>query len=95
VTPDADGTAAVILTVLQALVLISMGLATVRLLRGPTLADRVVALDVLVIAAVAVVALQAWRLGGAALLDFAAGVAMVTFISAAALAWYLERRGDA
>jgi len=93
--PIADGPLAIALAALRIVVLLAMGLALVRLLRGPTLADRVIALDVLVIAAVAVVALQAWQLGRAALLDFAVGVAMVTFITAVALAWYLEQRGDA
>ena len=75
-------------------VVLAMGLATVRLLRGPTLADRVMALDVLVIAAVGGVALVAWQTGRAVFLDVAVAVAMVTFISAVALAWYLERKGE-
>lgn len=87
-------TLAVTLDVLLGVVFFSMGLTTVRLLRGPTQADRVMALDVLVIAAVAAVALMAWRIRAVALLDVAVAVAMVTFISAVALAWYLERRGE-
>jgi multicomponent Na+:H+ antiporter subunit F len=75
-------------------VVLAMGLATLRLLRGPTLADRVMALDVLVIAAVGGVALMAWQTDRAVFLDVAVAVAMVTFISAVALAWYLERRGE-
>lgn len=75
-------------------VVLAMGLATLRLLRGPTLADRVMALDVLVIAAVGGVALMAWQTGRAVFLDVAVAVAMVTFISAVALAWYLEKRGE-
>jgi len=83
-----------VLDVLLGLVLLAMALATVRLLRGPTQADRVMALDVLVIAAVAAVALGGWRYQVAAMLDVAVAVAMVTFISAVALAWYLEKRGE-
>lgn len=82
-----------ILEVLLGGIMLAMALAAVRLLRGPTRADRAMAMDVLVIAAVAGVALMAWRLGLVALLDVAVAVAMVTFISAVALAWYLERRG--
>jgi multicomponent Na+:H+ antiporter subunit F len=88
------GTVRITLDVLLGVVLLAMGMATLRLLRGPTQSDRVMALDVLVIAAVAAVALVAWRTGIAALLDVAVAVAMVTFISAVALAWYLERRGE-
>ncbi|MDY0110260.1 MAG: monovalent cation/H+ antiporter complex subunit F [Candidatus Krumholzibacteria bacterium] len=82
------------LTTLLAGVVLAMGLASLRLLRGPTLADRVLALDVLVIAAVGGVALLAWQTGRAVFLDVAVAVAMVTFISAVALAWYLEQRGE-
>jgi len=82
------------LTTLLAGVVVAMGLASLRLLRGPTLADRVLALDVLVIAAVGGVALLAWQTGRAVFLDVAVAVAMVTFISAVALAWYLEQRGE-
>lgn len=82
------------LTTLLAGVVLAMGLASLRLLRGPTLADRVLALDVLVIAAVGGVALLAWQTGRAVFLDVAVAVAMVTFISAVALAWYIEQRGE-
>ena len=83
-----------LLVILLSGVVLAMGLATLRLLRGPTLADRVMALDVLVIAAVGGVALVAWQTGRAVFLDVAVAVAMVTFISAVALAWYLEKRGE-
>jgi multicomponent Na+:H+ antiporter subunit F len=75
-------------------VVLAMGLAALRLLRGPTLADRVMALDVLVIAAVGGVALVAWQTGRAVFLDVAVAVAMVTFISAVGLAWYLDQKGE-
>lgn len=86
---------ALTLDILMILVVAAMALAGVRLLRGPTQADRVMALDVLVIAVVGATALAAWRYGEVAILDLAAAVAMVTFITAVALAWYLERRGKA
>ena len=92
---EITGTYALVLDVLLVLVSLTMALAGVRLLRGPTQADRVMALDVLVIAAVGAAALAAWRYGEVAILDLAAAVAMVTFITAVALAWYLERRGRA
>ena len=81
------------LDVLLTVVILAMGLAGFRLLRGPTRSDRAMALDVMVISLVAGVALAAWRFGVTALLDVAVIVAMVTFIGAVALAWYLERRG--
>jgi multicomponent Na+:H+ antiporter subunit F len=86
---------ALTLDIFLILVAAAMALAGYRLLRGPTQADRVMALDVLVIAAVGAAALTAWRYDEVAILDLAAAVAMVTFITAVALAWYLERRGRA
>lgn len=83
-----------LLVTLLAGVVLAMGLATIRLLRGPTLADRVMALDVLVIAAVGGVALMALQTARAVFLDVAVAMAMVTFVSAVALAWYLERKGE-
>ncbi|MEM9418271.1 MAG: monovalent cation/H+ antiporter complex subunit F [Planctomycetota bacterium] len=70
---------------------LSMVCAAVRLLRGPSLSDRVVALDLLVVAAVAVVALLAWVYRQPALIDLAVLLALTAFISTVALAWYIER----
>ena len=86
--------AATVLLVLMSVVGVSMILAAIRLLSGPSLADRVMALDVLIAAGVASVALLAWRTGQMIYLDLAVAVAMVTFLSAVALAWYLDKRGD-
>jgi len=68
-----------------------MALTTIRLLRGPSLPDRVVAMDLLVIAAVAVSALLALVYEQPALIDLAVLLALTAFISTAAFAWYLER----
>lgn len=70
---------------------LSMVCAAIRLLRGPSLPDRVVALDLLVIAAVAVVALLAWVYRQPALVDLAVLLALTAFIGTVALAWYVER----
>ncbi|MEM1027739.1 MAG: monovalent cation/H+ antiporter complex subunit F [Planctomycetota bacterium] len=70
---------------------LSMVGAALRLLRGPSLPDRVVALDLLVVAAVAVVALLAWVYRQPALIDLAVLLALTAFISTVALAWYTER----
>ena len=68
-----------------------MALTTIRLLRGPSLPDRVVAMELLVIAAVAVSALLALVYEQPALIDLAVLLALTAFISTAAFAWYLER----
>lgn len=70
---------------------LSMVCAAMRLLRGPSLPDRVVALDLLVVAAMAVVAILAWVYRQPALIDLAVLLALTAFISTVALAWYMER----
>ncbi|MEM9882910.1 MAG: monovalent cation/H+ antiporter complex subunit F [Planctomycetota bacterium] len=65
--------------------------AAVRLVKGPSLPDRVVALDLLVVAAAAVVAMLAWVYRQPALVDLAVLLALTVFIGTVALAWYLER----
>ncbi|MEL7089263.1 MAG: monovalent cation/H+ antiporter complex subunit F [Planctomycetota bacterium] len=70
---------------------VGVACAAVRLLRGPSLPDRVVALDLLVVAAMAVVAILAWVYRQPALIDLAVLLALTAFISTVALAWYTER----
>jgi multicomponent Na+:H+ antiporter subunit F len=72
---------------------VAMALAIVRLLRGPTLADRVVALDLLAFFAAGVVAIAAIISDRAELVMVAVVVALLTFMGTAAFALYLERKG--
>ncbi len=75
-------------------VALAIALTAWRLLRGPTPADRVLAIDTLYINAVALVVLLGIRLGTDLLFEAALIVAMLGFISTVALARYLSR-GDA
>jgi multicomponent Na+:H+ antiporter subunit F len=68
-------------------------MTTIRIVRGPTLADRAVGLDLLTILAVAFVAAIAVGTGQSVLLDIAFVVALVSFLGTVAFARYLERRG--
>lgn len=74
-------------------VALAIALTAWRLLRGPTAADRVLAIDTLYINAVALVVLLGIRLGTDLLFEAALIVAMLGFISTVALARYLSR-GD-
>jgi multicomponent Na+:H+ antiporter subunit F len=69
-------------------------LAFVRLVVGRTLPDRVVALDLVGTAAVALLALASVRYDVGALLDVAIVLALVAFIGTVAFARFLEE-GDA
>lgn len=72
---------------------VSMLLTLMRLLRGPTLADRVVALDLLAFFAAGAICIVAMESNRPELLMVAVVVALLTFMSTAAFALYLERQG--
>lgn len=72
---------------------VAMVLAVVRLFRGPSLADRVIALDLLAFFAAGVVALAAVVSERSELVIVAVVVALLTFMGTAAFALYLERKG--
>lgn len=75
------------------LLLLALALCFFRAARGPTLADRVVALDVLNILAVAYCTLLAVASGRAVYLDVAIALALVAFLVAVAFARFIERGG--
>ncbi|KPF50673.1 cation:proton antiporter [beta proteobacterium AAP121] len=64
-----------------------------RLLRGPSLPDRVLALDTLYINAIALAVLLGLRQGSALFFEAALIIAMLGFVSTVAAARYLAR-GD-
>lgn len=65
-------------------------LAFVRLLRGPSLPDRVVALDLLVSLGIGIVVLHAIREEQPAFLDVAVILALAAFLGTVAFAAYVE-----
>ncbi len=79
-----------------ALVLLALGgvFFAIRLVRGPNLSSRVVALDGLIVTVVAAIATDAARTKSAVFLDAVVVVALVGFIATAAAARYIEDRGD-
>lgn len=73
--------------------MIALLLAGWRLLRGPTLADRILALDTLYVNSVALLVLVGMYFGTAIYFEVALIIAMIGFVSTVALAKYLLR-GD-
>lgn len=71
---------------------LAMLMALVRLLRGPSLPDRVVALDLLTIQALGIVCGAAILYGQSAFLDAAIILALLAFLSTIAFARHVERR---
>lgn len=68
-------------------------LAVWRILRGPTAADRVVALDIVFSASLALVAAMALATGRVLFLDIAIGLALVGFVATVVWARVVERAG--
>ena len=74
------------------MVMASVVFAVIRLARGPSLPDRVVALDMLTVIVVAFCGLFGIFTGVSAFLDVALIVALVGFLGTVALARFAERR---
>lgn len=77
----------------MAMVGLSMILTFVRLVRGPSLADRVVALDLMGVLVVGMITAYDVGTDQPVLLDTATVLALVAFLGTVAFARYLERRG--
>lgn len=67
-------------------------LTGVRLVIGPGLADRFVALDMMTVLAIAITALTTLVTGRKEFLDIGLGLAVTGFVATAALAVFLERK---
>ena len=80
------------IAITAAFVLLSLaGIATItRLVRGPTLHDRIVALDVLAAVVVGIVGTVAIEGGESALVDVSLVVALVAFLGTVAFSIFLE-----
>ena len=72
---------------------LAMGLAFVRLLRGPGAADRILALDTLYINALALLVLLGVTFGTFAYFEVALVIALLGFVGTACLSKYVSR-GD-
>ena len=71
---------------------LAMLLALVRLLRGPSLPDRILALDTLFVSAIAQLVLFGMHLGTAVYFEAALIIAMLGFVSTVVLSKYVIRR---
>jgi multicomponent Na+:H+ antiporter subunit F len=78
----------------SALVLLALAVifALARLIRGPGLADRIVALDLLTTLAISLIGVTAMRVGVSLLVDIAVALCLVGFVSTVALARFLLLR---
>lgn len=74
-----------------ALIALAIAVGFLRLWRGPSLADRVVALDMMTSAIIGFCGLFAVRAQVEGYLDIAVALALVSFVSVVSLARYAER----
>lgn len=72
---------------------LALALSLARLLRGPTAADRIVAMDVVFSVGIAMVLAAALASGRELFLDIAIGIALVGFVATVVWARVVDRTG--
>ena len=79
------------LVIALAMLAVAAGLTFVRLVKGPTLPDRVIAIDLIGVLMVCLLVVMAGLAAQAAFLDVAMVVALISFVGTVAYARYIER----
>lgn len=80
-------------TALLLLTLVPLTMTIWRLISGPTVIDRVIALDMLTGVAIALAAMTAVATRRREFLDVGFGLALISFVGTCAFAAFLERKG--
>jgi multicomponent Na+:H+ antiporter subunit F len=71
---------------------ISILIIFVRFLKGPTLSDRIVALDLIITAGIGIIAVYSIHTNQPTFLDIAMILALIAFLGTVAFSYYLEKR---
>ena len=82
-----------VLTLVYSMLALAMLMAAVRLARGPSLPDRVVAIELISSIVVGIIGVHALDTGVLSYLDVAIVVALVAFLAAIGFARFIERGG--
>lgn len=82
----------VLWTLILSLLTLALVLAFARLVRGPSLPDRVVALDIAITMAMGIICVYAVQNNQPVFLDVALILALLSFLGTVAFAYYIERR---
>lgn len=80
-----------IFIIVEIMLALAIAITFIRLILGPTMVNRVVALDLMAILIVGMMAIEAVRSGEHALLDVAVVVGITAFIGTAAFAVLIDR----
>ena len=81
----------IVMQIVQVLLGAALILAFVRLSRGPSLQDRIVAMDLIAVLTVGMIVAATAGTGQRGLLDAASLIALVGFLGTVAYAWYLRQ----
>lgn len=82
-----------VITITFALMFLALVIVFIRLLIGPTLPDRVVALELIASIIVAIIGVYAIAHNTSSFIDVAIVVALIAFLAAIGFARFLERGG--
>ena len=91
-TADGPSLIGVAAAITFGLLLVGMVCAFMRMVRGPSLPDRVIALDMLTLLMVSAAGIYVVATGQSAFLDVAIALALIGFLGTVAFARYAERR---
>jgi multicomponent Na+:H+ antiporter subunit F len=80
-----------IINLIFGFMIVALFLAMFRLIRGPSLPDRVVALDLIAITAVGLIGVYSVNTGQHIYLDEAMVLALIAFLGTTAFAHYIEK----
>lgn len=83
----------VVTNIVLGVLVVAAVLTVVRLVRGPSLADRVVSVDVLLLLLVGGIAVEATRTGSTVFVTAGVVAALIGFVATVTVARYIERRG--
>lgn len=78
--------------IVMPIISISILLVFLRLLKGPTIEDRIVAFDILTSIAIAFLSVFAVKTNETTIIDIGIILALLAFLGTVAFAYYLERR---
>jgi multicomponent Na+:H+ antiporter subunit F len=79
------------LAIALAMLAVAAGMTFIRLLKGPTLPDRVIAIDLIGVLMVCILVVTAAATHQQAFLDVAMVVALISFVGTVAYSRYIER----
>ncbi len=80
-----------VMKIVLALLSVALLLSFYRLIRGPKLQDRIVAVDLIAVLTVGVIVAAAAGTGQHFLLDAASVIVLVGFLGTVAYSWYVEK----